>query len=88
MFEEGDKVVLTQSGKKFLSDFSSNIKRAMKDGRTVVGVIEGYNHGGDCCVMFNFDGKAEDWYVRADTDIEQFFEEDDFQTEDMSYILC
>ena len=47
MFEEGDKVVLTQSGKKFLSDFSSNIKRAMKDGRTVVGVIEGYNHGGD-----------------------------------------
>ena len=87
MFEEGDKVILTQSGKEFLSDFSSNIRRAMKDGSIVVGVIEDCNYG-DCCVMFNFNGKAEDWYVRADTDIEPFFEEDDFQTEDMSYILC
>ena len=86
MFKEGDKVVLTQSGREFLSDFSSNIKRAMEDGRTVVGIIECYEHG-DCCVMFNFDGKAEDWYIEVDTDIEPFFEEDDFQTEDISCIL-
>jgi len=87
MFKNGDKVVLTQDGMEFLSDFSSNIKRAMKDGRTVVGVIDDYNHG-DGYVVFNFDGKVEGWYVRVDTDIELFFEEDDFQTEDISYILC
>ena len=86
MFKKDDKVVLTQDGMEFLSDFSSNIRRAMKDGRTVVGVIDDYNHG-DGYVVFNFDGKVEGWYVRVDTDIEPFFEEDDFQTEDMSYIL-
>lgn len=86
MFKKGDKVVLTQDGMEFLSDFSSNIKRAMKDERTVVGVIDDHDHG-DCFVVFNFDGKVEGWYVRVDTDIELFFEEDDFQTEDMSYIL-
>lgn len=83
VFKNDDKVVLTQDGMEFLSDFSSNIKRAMKDGRTVVGVL--YDHD---YVVFNFDGKVEGWYVRVDTDIEPFFEEDDFQTEDMSYILC
>ena len=82
MFKKGDKVVLTQDGMEFLSDFSSNIKRAMKDGRTVVGVLDSHDH-----VVFNFDGKVEGWYVRVDTDIEQFFDEDDFQIEDMSYIL-
>lgn len=87
MFKKGDKVVLTQAGMKFLSDFSDNIKRAMRDERTVVGVIQDHDRY-DCLVTFNFDGKAEDWYIRADTDIEPFFEEDDFQTEDMSYILC
>lgn len=86
MFKKGDKVALTQSGMEFLSDFSSNIERAMKDRRTVVGIIADYEHG-DCCVVFDFDGKAEGWYVRPDTDIEQFFEEDNFPAEDMSYIL-
>lgn len=86
MFKNGDKVVLTQAGMKFLSKFSINIRGAMKDGRTVVGIISYYEHG-DCHVMFDFDGKVEGWYIRIDTDIEPFFEEDDFQTEDMSYIL-
>lgn len=86
MFKNGDKVVLTQDGMEFLSDFSSNIKRAMKDGRTVVGVIDDYNHG-DGYVVFNFDGKVEGWYVRVDTDIEPFFDDDDISVEEISFLF-
>jgi hypothetical protein len=87
MFKKGDRVVLTQAGMKFLSDFSGNIKRAMKNGSAVVGFID-FIYGNGYRVVFNFDGKVESWYVRVDTDIELLFDEEDFQAEDMSCILC
>lgn len=88
MFRRGDKVVLTLAGKMFLSDFSSNINNAMEKGYDVFGTVIDNENFRVCCVQFCFDDKVEELYVHTDNDIELVFAEDNFQAEDMSYILC
>lgn len=88
MFRDGDNVVLTIAGKMFLSDFSSDIRNATEEGRDVFGIVKGDVNFSICFVQFNFDGDVVELCVHADRDIELVFAEDNFQAEDMSYILC